>query len=77
MYKVDGDHIVNLSLSRDTNFSNLRACYKYVLTYDEVYPQTISALHYSNLSIAFPIDAFGSKAVKFEKNIVIISKYSS
>jgi hypothetical protein len=77
MYKVENDRIVDLGLSRDTNFSNLRGCYKYVLTYDEWYPLTISALHYSNLSLAFPIDAFGSEAVKFEKNIVILSIYTS
>jgi hypothetical protein len=35
MYKVDGDHIVDLSLSRDANFDNLKACYKYVLTYNK------------------------------------------
>jgi hypothetical protein len=77
MYKVDGDRILDLGLSRDTNFSNLRACYKYVLTYDEWSPLTISALHYSNLSLAFLIDAFGSEAVKFEKNIVILTIYTS
>jgi hypothetical protein len=73
MYKVDGDRILDLGLSRDTNFSNLRACYKYVLTFDQWYPITISALHYSNFSLTFSIDDFGYDAVNFEKNIVIFT----
>jgi hypothetical protein len=75
MFKVAGDRIVDLNLSRDANFTNLVASYKYVLTFDVYYPETISVLHYSNLSLAFPIDAFNSNGFKSEKNIVILGFY--
>jgi hypothetical protein len=75
MFKVTGDRIVDLNLSRDTNFTNLVASYKYVLTSDIRYTETINVLHYSNLSLAFPIDAFNSNGFKSEKNIIILGFY--
>jgi hypothetical protein len=77
MYKVENDHIIDMGVSRDTNFSSLKASYKYLLVDDNSYLYSISALHYSNLSLAFPIDSYNSNAVKFEKNIVIITIYTS
>jgi hypothetical protein len=41
------------------------------------FPASISALHYSNLSMAFPIDAFDYEAIKFEKNIVILTIFTN
>jgi hypothetical protein len=34
MFNVAGDRIVDLNLSRDANFTNLVASYKYVLTFE-------------------------------------------